>query len=346
MAKKLIQWALKDLIEIIEGKVKNKFDCIIFIEGKRGLGKSTLAYKILSKLDIPIPFRPKRDIVYSREDTLKALANKKGGAIFSDEMINVAYNRDFYNEEQKTLMKALNMYRDSCNVFIGCIPSFIELDKQIQRLCQIRISVVRRGFALIHTQKATMFQSDSWDIKNNQKIESQWASKGIGMPRFSRLTTIRGVLPFGDLTENQREIYEQIKAEKRNQVFQQYKEGEEFGTNNPFYVRVLKQLLDGKLNKDSFNAICEIEGKLAHSVRNAINKHLKDTGETRRFTDLIRTEEQAKAKAKRDALGFVIESKANQPLDVVPDEVSPTTNSIKPQDSEESEQDDVFGFVQ
>ena len=47
-----------------------------------------------------------------------------------------------YENEQKTLLKALNMYRDSCNVFIGCIPKFVELDKQIQRLCKIRITIL------------------------------------------------------------------------------------------------------------------------------------------------------------------------------------------------------------
>ena len=97
------------MCDVIEGWIGNKFDGIIFIEGKRGLGKSTLAYKIATRLKTPIAFSPKRDIVYSRDDTLKHLATKKGGVIFSDEMINVAYNRDFYNEEQKVLLKALNM---------------------------------------------------------------------------------------------------------------------------------------------------------------------------------------------------------------------------------------------
>ena len=98
----LLVWTLKDIKESIEIMTSEivKFDCIIFIEGNRGLGKSTLAYKILSGLKVNIKFKPKRDLVYSREDTIKHLATKKNGCILSDEMINVAYKRDFYESEE------------------------------------------------------------------------------------------------------------------------------------------------------------------------------------------------------------------------------------------------------
>jgi len=109
-------------------------------------------------------------------------------------MINVTYNRDFYVEDQKLLLKGLNMYRDSCNVFVGCIPRFIDLDVQLQRMCKIRITVVRRGIALIQTRRKAIYSTDPWDIRMNQKIEDKWSMKGTKNPRYSQLTTVRGII--------------------------------------------------------------------------------------------------------------------------------------------------------
>jgi len=303
---KLIVWTLKDIRDVIEKCVTNKFDFICFIEGNRGLGKSTLAYKILAPLNVPFPFKPKRDLVYTRDETLKHLATKKGGVIFSDELINVAYNRDFFQEEQKTMLKALNMYRDSCNVFIGCIPKFIELDKQLQRLCKMRITVVRRGIALIQTQMPSIYSQDNWDIKNNQRIEAKWTFRGGRNPQYSKLTTVRGIVHFSDLTANQRTEYEAIKEEKRGRVFGDYQDVTLLGhPEKIFYQNLLEQLVAGKLTNDLLDTIATINGKESDKLRRKLNDMLKEKGDTNRVKDYTMTKEQ---KTKRDKLGFVIQS--------------------------------------
>lgn len=303
---RLLVWTLKDVRDVIEKCVGNKFDFICFIEGNRGLGKSTLAYKLLVPLKVPKPFAPKRDIVYTREETLKHLATKKGGIIFSDEMINVAYNRDFFQEEQKTMLKALNMYRDSCNVFIGCIPKFVELDKQIQRLCKMRITVVRRGIALIQTQMPSIYSQDNWDIKNNQRIEAKWTARGGRNPQYAKLTTIRGIVHFSDLTPLQRQEYEAIKEEKRGRVFGEYQDLTLLG--NPekiFYDNLLTQLIAGKINNDLLDTIATINGKDKTKIRQKLNALLKEKGDTNRVRDYTMDKDK---KQRRDKLGFVIKS--------------------------------------
>lgn len=303
---RLMVWTLKDIKEVIEGCVKNKFDFICFIEGNRGLGKSTMAYKILHSLKVPHPFIPKRDIVYTREETLKHLATKKGGVIFSDEMINVAYNRDFFQEEQKTMLKALNMYRDSCNVFIGCIPKFVELDKQIQRLCKMRITVVRRGIALIQTQMPSIYSQDNWDIKNNQKIEAKWTSRGGRNPQYAKLTTVRGIVHFSDLTPFQREEYEKIKEEKRGRVFGEYQDVTLLGhPEKIFYENLLQQLVAGKLTAELLDTIATINQKDKAKIRMKLNQMLKEKGDVNRVRDYTMPKEK---KERRDKLGFIIKS--------------------------------------
>lgn len=304
MGKRLVVWTLKDIKECIERMTSPevKFDCNIFIEGNRGLGKSTLGYKILSGLNIEKPFNPKRDLVYSREDTLKHLATKINGAILSDELINVAYKRDFYQEDQKELLKAFDMYRDSRNVFVGCIPKFIDLDVKIQKVCKIRLSVIRRGVALVQMQLPSIYSNDPWDVKNNQRIESKWALKGTRNPRYSQLTTVKGILYFGDLTPKQREEYDQIKFEKRNHVFAKYTD--ENLLHDPeqiFMVNTIKEMKAGKLTPDTFELLCKINNKNIQTIRRKINDTLKDEGDVNRWKDYCVNE---KTKAKRDKMGF------------------------------------------
>jgi intein/homing endonuclease len=263
---------------------------------------STLAYKILSGLEIEVPFAPRRDLVYSREETLKHLATKINGAIFSDEMINVAYKRDFYVEDQKELLKAFDMYRDSRNVFIGCIPQFIDLDIKVQKVCKIRLSVVRRGVALIQMQNQSIYSQDPWDIKNNQKIESKWALRGTKNPRYAQLTTIRGILFFGDLTPHQREEYDAIKFEKRSHVFAKYQD--ESLMHDPeqlFLNNVLREIKAGSVTPSSFELLCKINAKSPETIRRKINDTLKDAGDEKRWKDYCLSD---KSRARKDKMGF------------------------------------------
>ena len=268
----LLRWKVSDLVEVAEKCVLNKFDFVCFIEGNRGLGKSTLGYIIACKLrkNKVLTFKPKQHMVYSRADTLKLLASKKRHIILSDEMINVAYNRSFYEEDQKKLLKALNMYRDSCNVFIGCIPKFSDLDNQIRRLCKIRITVIRRGVALIHKQVRGIYSQDPWDTDTNVKQERK-------APRhYGKLTTCIGIMRFGDLKPKARALYEKLKQEKRGEVFQDVtrEKSKDDEMLDKIYDRVIKNNIDKKYLIDS----SELLGKKYTWLIAKLNQRLKDNG--------------------------------------------------------------------
>ena len=116
MGKRLPIWKVHDIVNIMNQCQENQFDVIFFIEGKRGLGKSTLGWKLSRRAGSK--FVPAEDLCYSRKEVIKQLAHKKRRIIFADEMINVGFKRDFYESDQKVLIKGLNMYRDSFNIFI------------------------------------------------------------------------------------------------------------------------------------------------------------------------------------------------------------------------------------
>lgn len=273
---KYIMWTVKDLAEIIQKTVNNKFDYIIMIDGKRGLGKSTLGAKILYRLG----FNPKSDIVYSREDVIKAFAKKEFGKIFADEMVNVSYGRDFWESDQKTLNKLMNMYRDSCNVFVGCIPIFSQLDKHFQQVVKMRLTVISRGLAIVHRQLSSMYTNDPWDLKNNQKVESKYII-GKDKPKYDKLSTFMGIVKFGDLTENQRVEIDAIKKDKRSKVV-------DVDTNDlveeSYVDKLMERILNGTMTSQLLRDYCQLTSKKYETVRNALNRKIKEDPVTAKYT--------------------------------------------------------------
>lgn len=280
-------WSLKKLVSVIVDMINNEFDCILFIEGNRGLGKSTLAYQIARKVKREInekKFNPHKDIMFKREEVMRALAVRKRDVIFADEMINVSFKRDFYLEDQKTLMKMLDMYRDSCNLFIGCVPKFISLDTHLRDLVKIRISVVRRGLAIIHTQKHSMFVNDRWDTVNNERIERKWKER----PRYTQLTTFKGLLKFSKLKERSQQIYEEVKHRKRNILFTDPEQAKE---KQDMFDKMTDLLVAKKLTKAQLHDYAEVLGLNFEGIRTALRKRLNERGIEKNLKDFFRESE-------------------------------------------------------
>ena len=235
-------WSLRRLVNTICNRLLNEFDVVMVIEGKRGLGKSTLGFKLMLLVKREMKkrgikgylFSPRRDLLYERQEVLKFFHKRQHSGL-ADEMVNVSFNRDFYNEDQKDLIKMINMNRDHNNFFISCVPQFKVLDNQIKNLASMKITVVRRGLALIHTPNKTVYSSDIWDERINEGIERDWIKGGVSNPKYSRLTTFRGFLNFPKLTPKQEELYQKIKDDKRN-IIAQGKGLEEEEEKDPFKI--------------------------------------------------------------------------------------------------------------
>lgn len=278
---------MKKVIWMITQILQNKFDCVIIIEGNRGLGKSTLAihlsrgvareFKKMGK--DKYKFNWNWSFIYSKKET-KRFFHKWRSTGIADEMINVTFNRDFYNEEQKDIIKMMNMNRDHGNLFIACVPQFQTLDNQIKNLCKIRITVVRRGLAVIQTPNRTIYVKDKWDQATNEKIERDWIKKGIRNPHYTKLTTFRGLLKFPALTDQQEEKYQKTKDAKRNLIAR-----EEMGINenddekkDP-YEEMITMLREGKIKNGTFvDGYAMAHGYKPQSFKARIRVKLKNLG--------------------------------------------------------------------
>jgi len=260
MGKHVIKWSIAKMIWMITKIIQTKFDCVIIIEGNRGLGKSTLAIHLARGVAREIKkqgldqykFHWRNSLIYSKKDTKQFLHKWRSTGII-DEAISVTFNRDFYNEDQKDIIKQLNTNRDHCNFLISCVPSFQVMDNQIKNLCKIRITVVRRGLCIIQTPQQSIYLKDKWDQATNEKIERAWMMKGIKNPRYSRLTTFRGIMRFPALTEQQEEKYQKVKDDKRNIVAEEEMGimSEDAKQKDPVEI-LTAMLIDGKIRNSIY----------------------------------------------------------------------------------------------
>lgn len=289
-------WKIKDIVEIMNKCQEQEFDMILFIEGNRGTGKSTLGWHLARRCHSP--FNPKEDLCYSRKAVINQLARKHKGVIFADEMINVGFKRDFYETDQKVLIKGLNMYRDSFNIFIGCIPNFQNLDSQLKDLCKIRITTIRRGLALVHRPLQSQFMTDKWDSRNNQKIEMKWSISKKRKPKYSQLTTSIAYLHFPDISEIDKKLYLQLKHEKRNRVYGSENMLDEDLKLKGFYDNLLNEIKKGFLSKKELVFAGKMNGKTWNQIRDSLNHRLRKEGNPNTLTDYLTKKKKVKEKEK------------------------------------------------
>lgn len=294
----VFKWTVHRVCRLVERMLSNKFDCVIIIEGNRGLGKSTLAYLICNGVHqvirkkpdgteepLKLRFKPKEDILYTRSQIIKAFNERWFSLFMADEMINVSFNRDFYNENQKRLIKIMNMNRDHCNLFVACVPQFQTIDNQVKNLCKIRLIIRKRGIAEVHTQNRTMYTVDRWDSDTNEKIERGWFKGGVFKPKPAQLTTFRGVLRFRDLTTRERVEYEEIKLMNRNEIKEQEaREAEGGNVNDKLFVL----LNEGKVtSRQMFDNMCHVLGIKPLNAMQNIRNRMRNDGDNRRFAEFF-----------------------------------------------------------
>lgn len=222
-------------------------------------------------------FSPKKALVYTQDELQKALASWHEISI-PDEMINITFNRDFFSEKQKDIIKMLNMFRDHENLTIACVPMFQTLDKQIKNLCKMKITVKKRGIAILHTPNKTVYCKDKWDQATNEKIERSWIIKKISNPNYSKLTTFRGLLRFPRLSKKEEAMYQDIKNDKRNLVLKDDMKIKLDKEDDPF-EKFLAKLIDGGIkNGNVIDGFADGTGVTSESLRAKIARRLKLMG--------------------------------------------------------------------
>jgi len=242
-------------------------------------------------------FSPKKCLIYTQEEMQNALASWNSMSI-PDEMINITFNRDFYSEKQKDIIKMLNMFRDHENLSICCVPLFQNLDTQIKNLTKMKITVKKRGIAIIHTPNNVIYCRDKWDSATNEKIERVWVTKKLVRPNYAQLTTFRGLVKFPKLTKRQEQLYQQVKNDKRAVVLRddmgiEVDEKEKF---DPF-ADLMERLINGAIKSGEYlKGYADTQGMSIDTLNGRIKREL----DKRKKNNMISSYYYNK-KAKQDA---------------------------------------------
>jgi len=312
MGGKVLKWSMTRMAHMCTKIVQNRFDAFVIIEGNTGLGKSTLAIHIARRVaqnfkkmgSKDYKFHWKHTFLYTTKETKHFLHKWKSIGI-GDEAILLTHNRDFYSEDSKTIIKMINTNRDHNNLFIMCVPSFATLDSQIKNLCKIRITVVRRGLAIVQTPNKTIYVKDKWDTATNEKIERNWIMKGVKNPHYSKLTTFRGLLRFSPLSESAEGKYQNTKTEKRNIIAREEQGIEDENANTPYEI-MIKMLKEGQVkNGTLIDGFALANGFKPSTFKNKIGKMLKERGEKYKISEYY-WDKKAKKADVRDVGAMVV----------------------------------------
>ncbi len=224
-------------------------------------------------------FIPERDIVFSRDDLIIRM-KQKHGLIMQDEMINAAHNRDFYEKDQKMLVKMLNMYRDNYNILAGAVPFFYDLDPQVRKFVALRVTIVERGHAILQKAKSSMFSNDPWETDSNKKIEinmQKTMKRGQKIrTNFSKLTTFWGHLHYGALSKSQEARYHKIKESKRNTLMGDDVEPEKVEKERTALENLAEKYDRDMIAREDIEAYCRINDKKYTSTMLLIRRYLKN----------------------------------------------------------------------
>ena len=229
--------------------------------------------------------------VYNGSDVIHLLKSQTFGLCWDDEAINSGYKRNWQDKTQQELIKILTAYRDNFNIYASAIPNFFSLDKDLRDLYFIHLHVIERGIAIVHMPlQGRLYSQDKWDAKYNAKVEDSWGKRMQKdtnfRPPFHKLTTFRGYLFFGDVTDQQKKLYKEIKKKKREDAFMT---DEEKAQNKEvsFLDKVFNLLVEHKLTSEGIRQLCLLEGKKYSSISASLNRILKDKGESKTVKDFL-----------------------------------------------------------
>ena len=127
-----IQYLYKDLLEKLaedmHRNVRADYDNVVMIEGGEGSGKSNLAYQVIKAYNPD--FDIKQTYVYNMDGIRERFAAEDygGDTFWMDETSQIASNRNWQSEDNKDLVSILEVCRSKHFSLIGCIPSITRAD--------------------------------------------------------------------------------------------------------------------------------------------------------------------------------------------------------------------------
>jgi len=174
----------------------------------------------------------------------------------------------------------------------------------------MRITVVRRGFAIIQTPNKSIYSRDIWDTRLNEKIESDWVTKNMAKPKYSRLTTFRGFLTFPKLSDKEEIRYQLVKDNERNLIIEEERKfhEEEYGKTNSFEALMKRLENKGIKNMQVLEGFAVANNMNLETLKGKIRDKLSNDGKDTRISNYFWTTKTSQEEKKKEELRGIIES--------------------------------------
>ena len=225
-----IQYLYKDLLEKLaedmHRNVRSDYDNVVMIEGGEGSGKSNLAYQVIKAYNPD--FDIKQTYVYNMDGIRERFAAEDygGDTFWMDETSQIASNRNWQSEDNKDLVSILEVCRSKHFSLVGCIPSITRADIYLR---EYRMRYLLRcrpmKFPRIGYKPRGIFELLKRDNETGKM-------KHIGYGLFD------------PMPDDQKQIYEPIKADFQEKFRLKISEKKEKGGYKEKYQQVQNEKTD------------------------------------------------------------------------------------------------------
>jgi len=198
----------------------NRDDNIVFINGRRGVGKSMaglglLKYYLENYLNIDFTKQVMRDhIVYEHEllfERAKNLPLKH--PVLVDEGVRVAYTGDFGTKEVKDLIKFFAQCRTKNRLVIFVSPDFFDIAKRLRQYARYRIRMIQRGqgilFARDNSEGTDPFHLDI--LKDLERYHDDLTPVENILNKLQKHPCYKDKITFPDIPQQVQEWYDEYR---------------------------------------------------------------------------------------------------------------------------------------
>lgn len=225
-----IQYLYENLLDLLaedmHNNVRSDYDNVVMIEGGEGSGKSNLAWQVINAYSPG--FDIKQTYVYNMDGIRERFAAEDygGGTFWMDETSQIASNRNWQSEDNKDLVSILEVCRSKHFSLIGCIPSITRADIYLR---EYRMRYLLRcrpmKFPSIGYKPRGIFELLK---RNNESGKMQHIGYGL----------------FDPMPDDQKQIYEPIKADFQEKFRIKISEKKEKGGYKEKYQQVQNEKTD------------------------------------------------------------------------------------------------------
>lgn len=219
--------SLEGFAKLIHELLRSDRDVNLGIGGMTGEGKTTFTMalaKEYSKVS-GVPWSMKKNMTWSRKEVMtwidgekKSSRDSKTGLkagqlqeysmILADELFQMFYRRNWYEQGQIDAISTFNMCRDRHLLVAGNIPNFWELDGSFTSRIRFYVYIPKRGTAWVFEQENNPFCNDKWNTQENKKMFRK-KKNPYSCPNF--VCEIK----YPDMGSKEKKEYLKIRAEKR-----------------------------------------------------------------------------------------------------------------------------------